>query len=196
MTDVKVSTRNVTRMYRAASTDERAEGVSWYATARELAAVLDPSDPVRAAAVIAVLSPQTSWARNVNLAKDAYAGRPIGTVGRNADKARRLIAGEDPEDVVSGPKVRAFWRTIADPTDPRTVVVDRHAIDVAAGEVLDDERRGKFLGRKGGYDAVCDVYRKAARILSKEYGITLSPAAVQATTWVHWRRNYALANHG
>jgi hypothetical protein len=128
-----------------------------------------------------------SWSRNVVEAENAYAGRPIRVLGRNADKARRLVAGADPEDVVSGPKVRAFWRTIVDPTDPRAVVVDRHAIDVAAGRVLTDELRGAYLGRKGAYDTVCDMYRRAARILSAEYGTALSPAEVQATTWVVWR---------
>ncbi|MCX2949922.1 hypothetical protein [Lentzea sp. NEAU-D7] len=191
MPDVKVSVRNITRIYRAATTDDRVEGRGWYATAREIAESLDPEDPARAAAVIAVLSPQLSWRRNVIEAQNAYAGRPIKTLGLNAEKARRILAGENPEDVVSGPKVRAFWRTIADPSDPRAVVIDRHAIDIAAGRVLGDKVRGVLLSRAGAYDEVCDVYRRAARILSREFGTDLSPAAVQATTWVHWRREYA-----
>ena len=85
----------------------------------------------------------------------------------------------------------AFWRTIADPTDPRAVVIDRHAIDIATGRVLGDKVRGLLLSRAGAYDEVCDAYRRAARILSREFGTDLSPAAVQATTWVHWRREYA-----
>jgi hypothetical protein len=194
--DVKVSVRNITKLYRQATADDRVAGRGWYATAREVAESLDPADPTRAAAVLAVLSPQLSWKRNVTEARNAYAGRPIKTLGRNADKARRILAGEDPEDVVSGPKVRAFWRTIADPTDPRAVVIDRHAIDIAAGRVLGEKTRGGFLGRAGAYDDVCDAYRRAARLLSKEYGTALSPAAVQATTWVTWRREYAVANHG
>lgn len=196
MDDPTPRTRNVTAAYRAASADDRVAGRGWYATARQVAESLDPADPSRAAAVIAVLSPRLSWRKNVEAAADAYAGRPLRVLSANADKARRIIAGEDPEDVVSGPKTRAFWRTIADPTDPRAVVVDRHAVDVACGRVLGDAARGKLLGRAGGYDAVCDVYRRAARALSREFGTDLSPAQVQATAWLYWRRERAAANHG
>jgi len=195
VSDVKVSIRNITRVYRASTPDDRVEGRRWYATARQLAESLDPENPVRAAAVIAVLSPQLSWRRNVVEAQNAYAGRPIRTLGRSADKARRILAGEDPEDVVSGPKVRAFWRTIVDPADPRAVVIDRHAIDIAAGRILGDRVRGNYLARAGAYDTVCDSYRRAARILSREDNSDISPAAVQATTWVYWRRERALHNH-
>lgn len=189
-------TRNVTSAYRAASADDRVEGRGWYATARAVAESLDPSDPARAAAVLAVLSPRLSWRKNVEAAQDAYAGRPLRVLGRNAEKARLILAGADPEDVVSGPKTRAFWRTIADPTDPRAVVVDRHAVDVAVGRVLGDAARGALLGKAGGYDAVADAYRRAARILSREYATVLSPAEVQATVWLYWRRERAAAFHG
>ena len=192
----KPSTRNVTSAYRAASADDRVEGRSWYATARAVAESLDPSDPARAAAVIAVLSPRLSWRKNVEAAQDAYAGRPVRVLSANARKAELILAGADPEDVVSGPKVRAFWRTIADPTDPRAVVVDRHAVSVAVGRNLDDAQRGKLLGKAGGYDAVADAYRRAARLLSREYGTALTPAEVQATTWLYWRRERAAAFHG
>lgn len=195
-TDPRPSTRNVTAAYRAASADDRVEGRSWYATARAVAESLDPTDPDRAAAVIAVLSPRLPWRKNVEAARDAYAGRPMRVLGRNAEKARLILAGADPEDVVSGPKVRAFWRTIADPSDPRAVVIDRHAVDVACGRVLGDAARGRLLGRTGGYDAVSDAYRRAARTLSREYGTRLSPAEVQATTWLYWRRERAVAFHG
>jgi hypothetical protein len=190
------STRNVTAAYRLASVDDRVEGRSWYATARAVAESLDPEDPSRAAAVIAVLSPRLSWRKNIEAARDAYAGRAPRVIGANARKAELILAGADPEDVVSGPKTRAFWRTIADPSDPRAVVVDRHAVSVAVGRNLDDAERGRLLGKVGAYDAVADAYRRAARILSREYGTQLSPAEVQATTWLYWRRERAAAFHG
>lgn len=166
-------------------------------------------DVERAAAVIAVLSPRQSWDRNVALARQAYrlatlaqhkgpytAGLAIRetlpTLTRQREQvARLLVDREDPDDVVSGPKVRAFWRTIADPTDPRAVVVDRHAIDVACGAVLDDATRGRILGRKGGYDTVSRCYARAAKIITAETGEAWSPAEVQAVTWTVWRRAHA-----
>lgn len=195
MTVLSVSTRNITRVFRAATPADRAAGQGWYVSAHQIAATFDPTDPVRAAAVIAVLSPLLSWPRNVVEASNVYAGRPVRTLGPNADKARRILAGADPEHIVSGPKVRAFWQTIADPAEPSAVVIDRHAIDIAAGRVLGDKIRGTHLRRAGAYDEVADKYRRAARRLSGEFGVRITPAEVQATTWVYWRREHAVAHH-
>jgi len=184
---VKLLQKNINATYRAATPAERAEGKSWYSTARSVAESLDPQDPARAAAVIAVLSPQVHWDRNVKMAADAYAGREIKGLGVNAAKARRIVAGADPDDVVSGPKVRAFWHSIVNPSDPRCIVVDRHAFDVAAGTVMDTHERDAVLQQKGVYDFVCKLYVDAARTLSKEFG-PITPVEVQATTWVAWRR--------
>jgi hypothetical protein len=184
------ATRNVTRAFRDASDHDRRAGKAWYGEARALAATLDPADPARAAAVIAVLSPRVAWSFNVTLAHDAYAGRPLRCMTRHADKARAILAGADPDMIVTGPKVRAFWRTIADPADASTVVVDRHAIDVALGMVTDDDTRGRVVRGKG-YDRVAHCYRQAARILSRESGEAWTPSEVQAATWLYWRRRKA-----
>jgi len=209
--------RNVTRVYRSATPDQLAKGVEWYARAQRLAVELaaqDLSDPDgiltretsaqrwqgdvdRAAAVIAVLSPQETWTRNVELAREAYRlargawsvtalAAGLGTLGASARKAARLLLTSEPTDeIVGGPKVTAFWHTIADPLDPFAVVVDRHAFDVAVGRVTDDETRQRGLSGKR-YEQACDVYRRAAAILSKE-GTPVSPATVQAVTWTVWR---------
>jgi hypothetical protein len=171
----------------------------------------------RAAAVIAVLSPRLNWGKNVELASKVYrdffqirmnavdndhlrelvnnAVAAFPGLKGNGSKAYAIMLGVDPEDVVSGPKVTAFWRTIVDPSDPRAVVVDRHALDVAKGIVLDDRQRGVILGRKGAYEELSALYRRAAKLVSKDfYAGELSawtPAEVQAVTWVVWRRNHA-----
>jgi hypothetical protein len=193
---MKPTARNVTRAFRAASVEDRLAGQSWYATAREVAATLDPDNPARAAAVIAVLSPRLSWRKNIEAAADAYAGRPVRTLASNAAKAAAILAGTEPDDVVKGPKVRAFWRVISDPSDPRSVVVDRHAVAVAVGRTVTDAEIGRLLGRRGGLDTVTLAYQRAARILSREMGVPLTPSAVQATCWLYWRRERAAALHG
>jgi hypothetical protein len=185
---IELRAKNITATYRAATDSERVEGRSWYATARAVAESLDPASPEKAAAVIAVLSPRLNWDKNVEAAVSVYKGLHPKVLGANALKAKRIMAGENPDDVVSGPKVRAFWHAIVNPSDPRAIVIDRHAFDVAAGTVLDDEQRGKVLGLKGAYDNVCKLYVRAAQILSRELGHEISPVEVQATTWVAWRR--------
>lgn len=189
---------NVLAVFRSASPEEVAEGREWYLKARALAEDLHPFGVERAAAVIAILSPRRTWDQNVKLARRAYElflvdGHvdALPTTGDQQRKVTRLLVdGENPDDVVSGPKVRAFWHTIAHPDDPRAVVIDRHAVDVAVGKVTDDAFRGKLLGRKGGYDMVARCYTRAAQILNRE-GMTppITPAELQAVTWVTWRNH-------
>src|SRR5690606_17674341 len=108
-------TRNITRIYRAASPEEVAAGLAWYEEARQLARDLDPDNPSRAAAVIAALSPRESWTNNVRLATMAYADREqrLPTLQVNARKARAIMAGADPRDILTGKKTRNFWQNIA-----------------------------------------------------------------------------------
>lgn len=207
----------IIRTFAAATPEERADGRDWYGQARILAEELaadwapetgaDDDAVKRAAAVIAVLSPRLAWSKNVELAQLAYAqyygsgltkelyfveGWP-GLKG-NARKAFRILDGEEPEDVVSGEKVTPFFWTIYDPSDPRAVVVDRHALDVVMGRVLTDAERGLLLGRKNAYAEVHEMYRKAAADLSDHPDSEddfWTPAAVQAACWVSWRRTRA-----
>ena len=174
---------NIIRVYLAATAQHVAEGLTWYRDAHKLACELDPDNPSRAAGVIAALSPRESWTRNVYLATLLYErGGDLqdGTLSSNLDKARRIYAGEDPLDVLGGAKVRAFFTLINNPDDAETVCVDRHAFDVAVGRKTDDKAR-QVLGRKGMYERFARAYRRAAEVL----GVT--PAQVQAVTWVAWR---------
>jgi len=214
MSEIKFSTRNITKFFRTIDPATVAEGRQWYPRARNFAYELRRSEPdeydqefVKAAAVIAVLSPQLNWDRNKELALLAYGSwTAIQTydpgmvqervdswpgLRENARKAFRILDGEEPNDVVGGPKVRQFWFTIMDPTDPRAVVVDRHAFSVAAGRALTDAELGKSTGGQGRYDAVSEMYRSAAKILGAELGSPITPAEVQAITWTHWRRTHA-----
>ena len=183
----------ITAIYAEASADDKRAGEGWYPAAHALAASLDPDDVLRGAAVIATLSPLRSWPQNARLARMAYALAAEGrvtdtpTMGDQRRKLARLFAGEDPRAVVVGQKTAAFMELINDPTDPFTVCVDRHALAVYYGRVLTNGEQsiGKRL-----YREVADAYREAAESLG------ILPSVVQATTWLHWRRNYAQAFHG
>lgn len=212
------TTTNVLKTFWRATPEEFQAGRDWYANANALAVELarkafggDQGRAVpqwgrhweeelsKAVAVIAVLSPQVHWDRNVEMARNAYAIAREDADGRsryraswpglkaNFDKAIRILDGEKPEDVVSGPKVTAFYRAILDPNDPRGIVIDRHAFDVAVGRVMDDKVRGVVLGRVGAYESFVRAYERATKELQHSWpGIT--PAEVQAVTWCVWRR--------
>lgn len=176
--------------------------------------LLDEDEVHKAAGVIAAISPRLAWRKNVEYAELAYhyfATNPftdptsdvavawfagsIPTLNVNAKKAYRILLGDDPELVLGGPKVTAFYHTIVNPTDVRSVVVDRHAVDIAYGRTMDDDTRNKALSGKR-YGIVAGLYVRAAEIISKELGEEWTPARVQATTWTYWRRERAAAYHG
>jgi hypothetical protein len=130
------------------------------------------------AGVIAALSPQKAWEHNVKLAQEAFAnGEARGHVRNACAKAERIMLGEDPLQVLPAElKTWNFFRCISDPEDPEAVVIDRHAHDIAVGEVYGGTDRG--LDNKRRYATLSHAYREAARRLNE------IPSVVQAVTWV------------
>lgn len=179
--DDATAVANIVACFRLADADQRERGAHWYDAAHALALTLDPNDVRRAAGVIAALSPQMPWPRNVRLAVTAFrdgaaSGAPF------ALQATRILQGEDIGDVFHGPKVRAFAATIADPSGTADVVIDRHALSVMLSRCSDDKDASR-LDRKGVYGACVAAYVAAGRTLG------VSATVVQATTWVVWRES-------
>lgn len=186
-------TRNILKAFRAADGEDEREGMEWYREAHALALSLDPENVERAAGIIAVLSPMKSWPMNVRLARGVYAGEFSGTFKRNMDKARAMLDGAHPLDVLSGDKVIAFYHNILG--SPDYVTIDRHAIDIAVGRPMDDKARAAYMGKRKRAELV-EAYRRAAVIASREAGKPVHPHQIQAVTWVWWRKNRAVAFHG
>lgn len=184
----KPSAARILEVFNMATIDELDEGLRWYHDANALARTLDPTRPSRAAGVIAALSPMMNWDRNIMLAVRAYDdGKASGALYRNVEKANAILAGSEPLDVLGGEKVRNFFMAITDPDSTTAACIDRHAFDIAVGRVTNDDSRMR-LSRVGVYESFQDAYRRAARTLTRETGVLHTPAAVQAVTWVVWRR--------
>lgn len=167
---------NILTVYRAATPDQYSRGCNWYPTAHELALMVGDGNARKGAGVIAALSANKGWADNVRLATDAAAGHIHGHVGDALRKVTRIMDGEDPADVLPmDSKTGHFFQCISDPDDPTPVVIDRHAHDIAVGEVYGDAERG--LSAKGRYSALATAYRQAATIVGD------IPSVVQAVTW-------------
>lgn len=185
---MRPTTSNVLRVFDAATPEQMRAGLSWYADANALALELDPSDPRRAAAVIAVLSPLKQWSENVRLARKAYenGGLKGGTLSAHVDKVNRLFNGEAVDSVVSGEKVTAFFNGIASNGTTDEVCIDRHAFDVAVGRRNTENGRGQVQRRgAGGYAACARAYVRAAKARN------VSAAQMQAVCWVVWRDEWA-----
>jgi hypothetical protein len=182
---ITISVENILRVYRAASTDDVVSGVGWYRDARNVAqdfATANGLNVTQAIGVVAALSPRTPWGTNVMLAERCIRERGIhfGTLGENMRAANRIVNGENPLDVLNGPKVRAFYATILDPSENEAVVIDTHAMSVAAGRTLTATER-KIISRVGIYEIFASLYREAAEILG------VLPNHVQSVTWLAWR---------
>lgn len=192
MTD-SPSVSNVLAVYNGAFDHHLRFGLAWYPLAHRAALSMGggrANHLSRNAGIIAALSPMNHWTNNLNKARmlvslrgrvEVVKGQPNGIgIGNNVAKAIAIYNGADPLDVLGGDKVRAFYRTIVDPTGDIDPVIDRHAFDIAVGEVTNDKRRG-ILSRKGVYSEFANVYRDAAKVAG------IGSAQMQAITWVAWR---------
>lgn len=185
-------TRNITSVFRSADAELIAEGVNWYADARLIADAFAAKHalPVHVTAgVLAALSPLNSWGSNVNLAARMLASGGTldsGYLKANLAKARRIIA-EGTIDALGGLKVNNFYLSIIS-GGAEGVTIDRHAYCLAHNDRSKSNDVPKLSPKR--YAEIAERYRRASVILSREYGMPLSPAVVQAVTWVVWRRRY------
>jgi len=179
----------IVRQYEGLNKKQRAAGRTWYEQANEIATEIGKGDAKKGAGIISALSPLTEWELNVRKARElAKTGTTSATGGmQNVRKAQRILAGEDPDtlfDFKTGPKTLNFYQNIADPSNPHSVTIDRHAYDAAvnrAGAL--QEIGGRVKGLR--YTHFSDAYKNA----TYRIGGSLVPAQTQASVWVGWREN-------
>lgn len=190
---MKPSVKNILACYNRATGETLREGLSWYLDAHNFARTVGGGRGhhiERNAGIIAALSPMNEWENNKNKAMRLISLRGRVVIGpnnsngiglsSNVRKAIDIYNGGEPLDILGGNKVRAFYRTILEPTGDIDPVIDRHAFDIAVGRVTNDKARG-ILDRKGVYDEFAHAYREAAKVAG------IGSAQMQAVTWVQWR---------
>jgi hypothetical protein len=185
-----------------ASAADIQQGRSWYKRAYTLALsfvhTYQGLTYGQAIGVIAALSPNNKWERNCADAESMIKLWHVGedsrqakvcTYNTNKDKAARILELESPDseaiqDILSGQKVVAFYRCISGFKD--TVCVDGHAFAIFMGERIPTTKTpniGKAL-----YAAITRSYILASERSFDACGYGLTPAEVQAVTWVTYRR--------
>lgn len=177
--------------YWARATDaDREAGAQWYgadATAVLGAMVAAGAPSVEhAAAVVAHLSPRTTWARNVAgamalVADGDQAALVLGCMSASVKRARMALMSDAPLSTIKGPKTSAFALNLLGDRD--AVTVDVWAARIAMGDATTDPE--KVLARTGVYDAIAHAYRVAAA------SVGVTPETMQATTWVVARNGRA-----
>lgn len=193
-----ISHGNILAVFFQASEDELREGKMWYSnafdTAKAIASRYDlPGGIDTVAAVIAALSPNNRWNRNVRdaeaLIRTYCAGGEldalkVSSYGQNKVKAIRILKGESPDDVLGGNKVRAFYECIAN-GNSTAVCIDGHAFSIWSGQRVVTSKTPSISDKL--YAAISEDYRRAALVVSSVTGVCYSAMQVQAITWVVWR---------
>jgi hypothetical protein len=191
--------------YHLASEQERIQGLQWYPKAYTAALALSAAHQVSAitvAGVIAALSPNNAWKRNLTDAEaligtyhrdGAYTASQLKvcTYGVNLQKALTILKLTNPtiEDVATvlhGRKVSSFFRCIlGSHTD---VCVDGHAYSIWAGQTIPTSKTPKISPRL--YEQIARDYTQATTLIHSRTPSheLLSPVALQAITWVTHRR--------
>jgi hypothetical protein len=175
----------VLRVYDEATPLEKEVGSTWYDVAGEIVAYLGQESGwgrLHTAAVVAHLSPRFPWPRNVAAAEYLLIRgmRLSGVIGRSYRRALHSLTLEDPGTSLTGPKTQRFYRNLLG--DLECVTVDIWAARAVGVSEMQ-------LARAGVYQGLEHAYRLAAR----RRGIT--PAAMQATTWVVARGGHRSGAH-
>ena len=196
---------NIVAKFTLATTAEVVAGSRWYtesyAIARRIANLHDLS-PVRVAAVIAALSPNNRWERNIEDAENVITAFMHGndqdvlevkccTYTANKLKALAILKSEslDYEDILKGPKVIEFFHCISNNSSD-DVCIDGHAYSIWYGSRL-TMKEVPNIGKKL-RERIKQDYKEATDFINAELGIDYLASQIQAITWVCHRRIYGI----
>jgi hypothetical protein len=189
---------NITSVYRDADATQYNEGLLWYSDAQRAAYDIAEKYDIAVyivTAVIAALSPNNKWARNLVNA-DALIGAfirgdgllsvKVSTYHAMKRKAWDILAARPDYDgakaMLKGQKITSFF---CDIMGEFNVTIDGHARNIAYGERvgLTDDRTN--IGVRE-YRALQAAYQEAAR------RVGLMPYQLQAITWRVWRDRHGI----
>ena len=198
LVDYERMIHNITSVYRDADETQHAEGLLWYSDAQKAAyhiAVKYDIAVFIVVAVIAALSPNNKWTRNIVNA-DALIGAfmrgdgidavKVSTYHKMKQKAWDILAARPDYDgaktMLKGQKITSFFMDIMGEFN---VTIDGHARNIAYGERvgLTDDRTN--IGVRE-YRALQAAYEEAAR------RVGLMPYQLQAITWRVWRDRHGI----
>jgi len=189
---------NITSVYRDADETQHAEGLLWYDNAQKAAYHIAAKYGIAVyivVAVIAALSPNNKWSRNVTNAAtliaafirgDGIDAVKVSTYHAMKRKAWAILAARPDYDgakaMLKGQKITSFFMDIMGEFN---VTIDGHARNIAYGERigLTDDRTN--IGVRE-YRALQAAYEEAAR------RVGLMPYQLQAITWRVWRDRHGI----
>jgi hypothetical protein len=188
---------NILAVFFKATDLETINGAEWYPAANHAAQIMAARYSVTietVAGVIAALSPNNKWERNLTDADSmirAYSmgghnaadSIKVGTYNANKIKALAILSGNDCLQILGGLKVRAFYDCIL---AGDSVCVDGHAYAIWTGGYIPTTKTPKITPKL--YEAIAADYRLAAATINSILQAEYSAAQIQAITWLTWRR--------
>lgn len=189
---------SILAVFFAATDAERYHGAFWYQQAREAADAIAARYGLTSravAGVIAALSPNNKWHRNLADADaicraysagtiDDASAVKVATYHANKRKALNILSGADPLDILGGLKVRAFFANILGCQD--SVCIDGHAYSIWAGQYLPTNKIPKISAKL--YKSIVADYVKATDAINSITKSSYLSCQIQAITWTTWRR--------
>ena len=180
---------------------DKRQGENWYSQAYEIASDIATDTGIalhKVVGVIAALSPNNKWDRNI---QDAEAicttfanGGDLGiikvcTYGNNKQKAIDILNMDGDcdgkiVDILKGQKIVSFFNCIIECKDD--VVIDGHAYSIALGQRLAMKKVPSLTKKL--YESLQRDYVEAAELYNKATNCHYTPPQVQAITWCCWHR--------
>lgn len=189
LVDYKLGVHNLHMLLRKSDLIDRQNGINYYPDlSLRIGSVAAGHQYSKAIGVFAALSPNNSEGGNLGDVERmfAYHGKwkgenwselKVHTYGANKSKAIRIIEGEDPDLVLTGPKTNSFYHNLLDPYDAKYVTVDGHIVGAWQGKRLPMDQSGINQAQ---YDLISWGLREVAG--------AGSVIELQATLWLTWRR--------
>ena len=194
-----MSVENIISVYRMATPEEKRDGIVWYANAyadcKRIA--VDCDVPIHiVVGVVAALSPNNKWDRNVTNARDLIEGYlngdhveniKVSTYNAMKNKAWAILEAMPNTDnvitILNGQKITSFYQNIM---GYDTCTVDGHAKNIFYGvrHGLTDDKTN--VGKRE-YREISQAYVDAGKRV-RVNGRPLKAFEIQAITWVVWRR--------
>jgi hypothetical protein len=179
---IKQQSNRIEKIYLQATNLERVNGLNWYNDANvwsKKIACLYGLNSVQISQLISLLSPQKKWSQNKKDVIDLIEGKidSIFSCKRTLKECNEVINGNFtiPKNRL---KTYSFAKCIEFNGLIDLVVIDRHAIKIAFGQMSSNEI-GITIKR---YKDAASAYKLTA----KKYG--MSAAQMQAITWVTYKR--------
>ena len=198
---LSVNAREIVAKFTLGTSQEVRLGWDWYKSALNIAGRIASKYHIRvevAAGVIAALSPNNRWERNIidaeNIIKCWAAGGTdedvlavtCCTYSTMKQKALDILTRDIPiVEILNGPKIIEFFNCITNPM-LNDVCIDGHAYSVWFGQRL-TMKQVPNIGKKLRQQIKTD-YVDACTFINEELNESFTPADIQAITWVTHKR--------